>query len=186
MRMMDVISHKKTALRAEIRAVRKAFAGSQLAAAATSAINAHVLDLIQARSLISVAAYQAMGSEVSLETTIKTLQDAGAIVSLPVVSGRTGTSLLFTPTHAVPDIALLPLIAFDRSGGRLGQGGGYYDTTIAGWKNAGCLPLLVGIGFECQAVATVPRDDHDQLLDWIVTELGAYRLTHHDTDRTAP
>lgn len=186
MHMMDGISLQKMHLRAKIRAVRKAFASSGQAAAATRALNAYVLDLIQAQSSANVAAYQAMGSEVGLEAAITALQHAGATVCLPVVTGPVGTPLSFSPTERVPDCVLLPLIAFDRNGGRLGQGGGYYDATIEAWRNGGHRPLLLGIGFECQAVATVPRDNHDQLLDWIVTELGAYRVKEHETDRIAP
>jgi 5-formyltetrahydrofolate cyclo-ligase len=186
MHIMDGISLKKMELRTKIRAVRKAFANSMQAAAATSALNAHVLELIHAQSSTNVAAYQAVGCEVSLEAAIAALHHTGAIVSLPVVTGPVGTPLSFSPTDRVPDCVLLPLIAFDRKGGRLGQGGGYYDATIEAWRKRGHRPLLVGIGFECQAVATVPRDTHDQLLDWIVTELGAYRVKEHETDRTAP
>lgn len=64
------------------------------------------------------------------------------------------------------DIIILPLVAWDRQGGRLGMGGGYYDRTLAGVRG----PLLVGLSHAQQEVPQVPRDDWDVPLDFVVTE----------------
>lgn len=73
-----------------------------------------------------------------------------------------------------PDIILLPLVAFDRSGQRLGYGGGYYDRTLA-------LPEYerarrVGYGYEFQKVERLPSQPHDATLDYVVTEAALYRF----------
>ncbi len=70
------------------------------------------------------------------------------------------------------DLLLVPLVGFDDAGYRLGMGGGYYDATLAylgrrrHWKK----PFLVGIGYECQRVAQLPRDPWDRPLDAVLTE----------------
>ena len=73
---------------------------------------------------------------------------------------------------ATPELLVTPLAAFDREGYRLGRGGGYYDRTIEALRAAGPL-LVVGFAFSSQMVARVPREAHDQRLDWIVTEEAA-------------
>jgi 5-formyltetrahydrofolate cyclo-ligase len=70
--------------------------------------------------------------------------------------------------QVVPDIVLVPLTAVDRSGHRLGQGGGYYDRTIAQVRALRRL-LVVGLAYECQVVDSVPHDPDDETLDALVT-----------------
>ncbi|QDF95653.1 5-formyltetrahydrofolate cyclo-ligase [Azoarcus sp. DD4] len=67
----------------------------------------------------------------------------------------------------VPDLALVPLNAFDAAGFRLGYGGGYFDRTLAEID-----PVAVGVGFECGRVDSVFPQGHDQPMHWIVTEAG--------------
>ncbi|MFD2369633.1 5-formyltetrahydrofolate cyclo-ligase [Brevibacillus sp. GCM10020057] len=67
------------------------------------------------------------------------------------------------------DAVLVPGVAFDRQGGRMGYGGGYYDRFLAGLVRR---PLLVGVAFAMQVVDAVPREPHDILLDGLVTESG--------------
>lgn len=74
-----------------------------------------------------------------------------------------------------PDILLVPLVAFDMEGYRLGRGGGFYDRTIEELKARGPV-LTVGVAFSAQNILRVPREGHDQRLDWIVTEEGAFRF----------
>ena len=66
------------------------------------------------------------------------------------------------------ECAFVPGLAFDTRGGRLGRGGGYYDSALAVTKLA-----WVGLMFACQQVPEVPREPHDQLLPEIVTENGS-------------
>ena len=68
-----------------------------------------------------------------------------------------------------PDILLVPLLAFDRAGHRIGYGAGYYDMTIA--PAAGAKPVAaVGIAFAAQEVAAVPATPRDARLDLVLTE----------------
>jgi len=69
------------------------------------------------------------------------------------------------------DAVLVPGVAFDRQGGRMGYGGGYYDRFLAGLVRR---PLLVGIAFSPQVIEAVPREPHDMLLDGLVTECGCF------------
>jgi len=73
-----------------------------------------------------------------------------------------------------PDLILLPLNGFDGAGYRLGYGGGYFDRTLAALSPR---PLAVGVGFEINRVASIRPEAHDQRLDWIITENGAFRPT---------
>jgi 5,10-methenyltetrahydrofolate synthetase len=71
-----------------------------------------------------------------------------------------------------PDVVLLPLVAFDAAGYRLGYGGGYFDRTLAALAPS---PLAVGVGFELARVADIRPQAHDRKLDAIVTEAGVFR-----------
>lgn len=70
-----------------------------------------------------------------------------------------------------PDVLLVPVAVFDRQGGRIGYGAGYYDRAIEKLRTKGLAPILVGIAFSCQEAETVPVEAHDQPLDLIATEL---------------
>lgn len=68
-----------------------------------------------------------------------------------------------------PDIIVVPLLAFDRHGNRLGYGGGYYDVTLAAIRGRKEVKA-VGIGYSLQAVLfNLPAEPHDQKMDWIIT-----------------
>lgn len=69
-----------------------------------------------------------------------------------------------------PDVMLVPLAAFDRSGGRIGYGRGFYDAAIARLREKGNAPRLIGVGFAVQEVDAVPAEPHDIPLHAIVTE----------------
>jgi 5-formyltetrahydrofolate cyclo-ligase len=70
-----------------------------------------------------------------------------------------------------PDVLIVPLLAWDRRGYRLGYGGGFYDRTLEGLREQGNV-FAVGFAFAAQEVAEVPIDATDQRLDAIVTEKG--------------
>lgn len=76
------------------------------------------------------------------------------------------------------DLLFVPLVGFDEAGYRLGMGGGFYDTSLAYLKhrNIWRKPYLVGIGYECQKVARVPRDPWDMPLDAALTESRLYHF----------
>jgi 5-formyltetrahydrofolate cyclo-ligase len=77
------------------------------------------------------------------------------------------------PTASIlhPDLVICPLLAFDRRGSRLGQGGGHYDRTIANLR--AMKPVFVlGLAYAGQEVEEIPAEAHDQRLDAILTETG--------------
>jgi 5-formyltetrahydrofolate cyclo-ligase len=76
----------------------------------------------------------------------------------------------------LPDILLVPLLAYDRRGSRLGQGGGYYDATITALRAQKPIQA-VGVAYASQAVLfNLPVEDHDQKLDWVITPHSAQRF----------
>ncbi|MDP8916491.1 MAG: 5-formyltetrahydrofolate cyclo-ligase, partial [Pseudomonadota bacterium] len=68
-----------------------------------------------------------------------------------------------------PDLVVTPLLAFDAAGGRLGQGGGYYDRTLAELRGRGQV-FVLGLAWAGQEVARLPAETHDQPLDAVLTE----------------
>ena len=137
---------------------------------------------------LSVAGYYPMNGEFDCRALLQTLRYAGVATGLPRMRGkaealefrrwRPGQALvdgdygtrepsLDAPTF-VPDIVLVPLLAFDAGGGRLGYGGGYYDRTLAAYPGA----LAVGVAFDAQEVDAVPMEAHDRRLDAVLTESG--------------
>ena len=139
-----------------------------------------------------VSAYWPLPGEIDPRPLMVELAARGARLALPVIVAR-GSPLIFrawqagdaleprafglmepsesAPVH-VPDILLVPLLAIDPDGNRLGFGKGYYDRTLAGLRAAGA-PLAVGLAYAAQMVVAVPVDEFDQPLDWIVTEVAA-------------
>jgi len=69
----------------------------------------------------------------------------------------------------LPDVIFAPLLAFDRKGGRLGQGGGHYDRTIAALRRMKPV-FVIGLAYAGQEAAEIPMAEHDQRLDAILTE----------------
>jgi 5-formyltetrahydrofolate cyclo-ligase len=81
---------------------------------------------------------------------------------------------LATAPAVTPGAVLVPMLAFDPDGHRLGYGGGYYDRTLAGLPHA----RAIGIAYAGQEVLSLPREPHDHPLDVIVTENGIRRFHH--------
>lgn len=130
-------------------------------------------------------------AEPDVRAVIETWCQAGARAALPVVVGEAkalvfrewrADSLLEADRYGIPtpvagaclqpDLILLPLNGFDAAGYRLGYGGGYFDRTLAALSPR---PLAVGVGFEINRLESIRPESHDQRLDWIVTEAGAFR-----------
>lgn len=141
-----------------------------------------------------VAAYWPIRDEIDCKPLLTRLMDSGQPVCLPVVLGDeeplelrlwengqplypSGFGTLApaeTAPIVVPDIVIIPLLAFDRLGTRLGYGKGYYDRTLARIESK---PLLVGYAFAGQELEFIPREDHDMPLDMLVTEAGVTKFT---------
>lgn len=76
-----------------------------------------------------------------------------------------------------PDVLLVPLLAFDRRGYRLGYGGGFYDRTLEGLRAKKPI-VAVGVAYAAQEVDEVVCGPYDQQLDWLLTEKGAREVEH--------
>lgn len=134
-----------------------------------------------------VAGYIPVGSEIDPRPLMLSFQTAGASLCLPevvekgsplifrawspgnmLVSGLLGT-LQPGPEQAklTPDFVLVPLLGVDEEGVRLGQGGGFYDRTLPHLRAQGARAF--GVAFDAQLVTALPREDHDQLLDGVIT-----------------
>lgn len=182
---------RKQRLREQMRARRTLVAGAERLHAAVAAAN-HLLALIGADFAGVIGAYFPTGDEFDSLPLLHMLKARGMATALPVVAGR-GLPLQFfswragdvlekgaygiqIPAHRGlslrPDVLIIPLLAFDRSGTRLGYGGGYYDRTLHDLRAAATI-LAIGLGYDFQEIADLPAQAHDQRLDWIVTPAGA-------------
>ena len=142
-----------------------------------------------------VSAYWPMSSEIDPRPLMIHLHEDGHPIALPVVAG-TGSPLVFrawrpedplepagfgtrvpleNQPELTPEFLIVPLLAFDRAGYRLGYGGGFFDRSLARLRDVGTT-LAVGVAYAAQEVADVPRDGHDQPVDWIVTEAESIRV----------
>ena len=137
---------------------------------------------------LAVAGYYPIKTEFDPRPLMQTLRLAGVRVGLPRMVSATeplvfhrwvpGDKLDVGPYNVKepqaespsldPDIILLPLLAFDATGGRLGWGGGYYDRTLAAKPGA----FAVGIAFDEQEVEECPMEPHDRRLDAVLTPSG--------------
>jgi 5-formyltetrahydrofolate cyclo-ligase len=181
------IEDLKAQTRAAARASREALPASERQAAA-EAIAARAFPLAVAPGTI-VSGFMPLKSEINPLPLMQKLAGAGASLALPVVAGR-GKPLVMRgwrwgePLNAgvwgirepkpeapqvEPDILIVPLLAFDRSGRRIGYGAGYYDMTIARLRARKAL-VAIGIAFAVQEVAAVPATAFDARLDLVLTE----------------
>ena len=91
----------------------------------------------------------------------------------PMAPGLFGIAAPIAGEWCVPDVMLLPLVAIDAAGFRLGYGGGYFDRTLALMQP---LPVTVGVGFEFQRVESIAPEPWDVPLDWRLSEAGAVKI----------
>ena len=88
---------------------------------------------------------------------------------MPMISGPFGARIPIDPVYFEPEILIVPLVAFDSRGGRLGYGGGFYDRTLEALRNKHAT-LAVGFAYAAQEAQSLPLEPTDQPLDLIVTE----------------
>ena len=94
-----------------------------------------------------------------------------------MIEGEFGALIPADGAFVTPNVLIVPLLAFDARGYRLGYGGGFYDRTLQALRTNGPI-LALGFAFEAQEVEEVPIDANDERLDGIVTEQGL-RLFRH-------
>lgn len=156
----------------------------------------HFLDALPLPAAAVVSGYWPIRGEIDPRPLLRMLRDRGHRCALPVVVGR-GRPLVFREwrpkmlleaagydisvppedaAEVTPGLLLVPMLAFDARGYRLGYGGGYYDRTITALRAADPAVIAVGAAFAVQEIAGVPYDERDARLDWVVTERGARRI----------
>ncbi|HTI00647.1 MAG TPA: 5-formyltetrahydrofolate cyclo-ligase [Acidisoma sp.] len=154
----------------------------------------HFLAGFQLDPGLPVSGFWPMGDEIDIRPLLHALHARGHPIGLPV-TGRRGAPLVFrtwtpgapmTPgrfgtshpegPELTPAALLIPLLAFDAGGRRLGYGGGFYDRTLALLPEA----LRIGCAYEAQEVSLVPTGPFDQKLHAIATEAGVRRFAPSD------
>lgn len=189
---MTRYSPSKTELRSTLRQRRRRLDEEQQQAAARSLCH-HVEMLPAWPAARCVALYLAADGEIATEFIGSRARTLGKTVFLPVIGSDntmefaewTKSCQLATNRYGIPepprdaarcpaaelDIIFLPLVGWDRCGGRLGMGGGFYDRTLAGLSG----PVLAGLGHTQQEVPEVPREAWDVPLHFVVTDTELVR-----------
>jgi len=185
----------KSAARAEARVRRSAITPHDRDGASTKAAAWFLKDVpLQKNSIIS--AYWPLQSELDCRPLLNALLSNGHHIALPVVTARArtlrfrrwqpgddlskGNFGVFEPLadadEVMPNVVIVPFLAVNPQGFRLGYGRGYYDHTLRVLRETTPDLLAVGLGFSAQEVTYVPYDENDEPMDWLVTEQGTRRF----------
>ena len=185
--MSDAVSDLKSIVRKDAMIRRDAIPAAERAQAA-EAIAARGLPLAIKPGAI-VSGFMPLKTEINPLPLMRKLEVAGAQLALPAIAGR-GKPLVMRAfafgdelasgqwgirepkadaPEVAPDILLVPLLAFDRTGHRIGYGAGYYDMTIAKFRSVKPV-IAVGIAFAAQEIGQVPVTARDARLDLVLTE----------------
>lgn len=180
----------------KVEARRAAFARRKAAFDAGDRV-AGAVNLLKALAPYSghdIAGYMAMRTEIDPLPAMADLAQSGRI-GVPVIAGR-GMPLVFhlwtpeakmmdgpfgarIPANGVqmePQVLIVPLVAFDQQGGRLGYGGGFYDRTLEALR-AKRPTVAIGFAWAAQEAENLPLEPTDQPLDVIVTEMGVINVS---------
>jgi 5-formyltetrahydrofolate cyclo-ligase len=181
----------KNELRADALARRDALSVQERAGAAR-AIAARLPPLDITPSTV-VAGYAPIRSEIDPVQLMQSFAARGAALAMPAISAR-NAALAFrawkpddalvpgafgiseppaTAPELVPDIVLVPLVAFDRAGHRIGYGAGYYDRTLASLRRRKVV-TAIGLAFAVQEIVQVPTLPHDVGLNYVITETDLF------------
>ena len=172
---------------------RRAAAHQVLHETAKLALAVRGLPIVKGPGQSVVSGFFPYKSEISTLPLLARLQGEGWRLAMPVVAGE-GLALTFrawapgeptvagiwkipvpaeTSPELLPDVLLVPMLAFDSRGFRLGYGGGFYDRTLV--KLRALKPIVaIGVAYAGQEVAEVPRAPYDQPLDFIMTEKATF------------
>lgn len=188
--MMDDLTAAKTELRSRAFAARKGAHAERALGdpAANASLFAALGALTNNLSGKIVATYQAMRTEIDPSEAGARLIAAGARLctpviiaagkplrfrewepGIPMIDGTFGAKIPAEGEWLTPDVVIAPLVGWDRSGGRLGYGGGFYDRTLEGLRSAHPTPAI-GFAYAAQELANAPQEPTDQPLDMVVTE----------------
>jgi 5-formyltetrahydrofolate cyclo-ligase len=177
---------KATLIRSDVHEAAKLGAGAALVARG--------LPVARNAQTRIISAFHSFDTEISTFELFDKLVADGWTTALPVVVAK-NTPLVFrqwAPGEALvlgrwnikvpledapevlPDVLLVPLLAFDRQGFRLGYGGGFYDRTLEKLRALKKV-TAIGIAYAGQEVDAVPYEEFDQRLDWIMTEQETFK-----------
>lgn len=193
-----VTTERKTSIRRELRNVRASMDVNEWRSGSLL-IADRVFQMPEFCHATSVMLYLSMNDrrEVNTEPLIRRVAAAGNIrMFVPFSSGETLCAVSFsegdpvvpgrygqpepasgrTCEHGVPDIVVVPAVAVDRKGRRLGYGKGYYDRFIAGLRRKGKTPFVLALVFSFQLVNVLPEEPWDEKLDGVVTEKEVLRF----------
>ena len=175
---------------------RRAAAYARHGAAAGEALARHGLGFLALPEPVVVSGFSAIRDEIDPALLLARLAGEGHRLALPVMQGK-GRPLQFrswAPGDAMasahwgiaeplpdkpevyPDVVLVPLLAFDAQGYRLGYGGGFYDRSLQNLR-AKKPVIAVGIGYDELRIDAVPHLDYDERLDWVLTPSGPLRCS---------
>jgi len=196
----SLILQEKRELRARMKAWRAGVSPEQKVSAARGVAEQVSKFMAEAaaarRATVVVSGFASLPEELNVWPLLRRLHGEGFKLALPIVEGK-GLPLVFRawapgdemgkgvwdipqpkPDKPVvePDILLVPLLAFDRHGRRLGYGGGFYDRTLRALRSRKPI-TAVGLAFDEQQVDAVPHLDYDQRLDWVLMPSGPIRCS---------
>lgn len=176
-----------TVIKAEAR--KAAFARRKDAHAMGQGTAGHLSEILSGHRGVPLAGYMAMRTEIDPTAAMEEASAHGP-VGVPVILGegqplkfRTwtpgceieqgafGADIPKTGDWMTPEIVIVPLVAFECKGGRLGYGGGFYDRTLEELR-ARRPTLAIGFAYAAQEAESLPLEPTDQPLDYIVTEQG--------------
>lgn len=186
---MDDLTQAKAAARKDAFARRKAAKSPDRDATAV----AHLLEAVLPYQGRAIAGYMPIRTEVDPVPVMAAMAAFGP-VCVPVILGKDqplvfhrwepgcdmvegafGAFVPAKPEVVVPEVLIVPLVAFDAQGGRLGYGGGFYDRTLEGLRARG-EAVAIGYAFQAQEAQDLPLEPTDQPLDLMVTDAGVLRM----------
>ncbi len=182
------LTESKAALRAKALARRALVTPAEAAAFAKRIVEIGA-GLAAEHHAESVSGFWPIKDEVSTLPLLEALARQNIVTALPVMAGRdqpltfrawkpgeplaeAKMKIMEPPQSApevLPDLLFVPLAGFDRQGGRLGYGAGYYDRSLAKLRALKKI-LAVGVGFGVQELQDLPQEPHDEPLDYVLTE----------------
>ena len=177
----------KSDLRKLAREKRKAVPHPDIGAA----LAAHAADLKLAPGSV-VGGYHALPEEADPALLLQALMQKGCHIAFPRIAARDlpldfhlvpDGAVLKKGVHGIhepeahwpsvmPHLLLVPLLAFDGAGHRLGYGGGFYDRTLLSYRSGAYRLRAIGVGYAAQEMESLPVEAHDMALDGILTEKG--------------
>ena len=185
------MSQTKAALRQQSKETRSLLSPAEIAEN-SRIIRQRLLDLLNGFDTVMV--YASKTPEVETKDLIADLNRRGVRVVVPIIERETASlrlsylpdpAVLVPSTFNVPEpighelparpgdieAVVIPMLAFDIEGNRLGYGAGYYDRFLCRYPR----PQRIGIAFSCQRAESIPADENDVKMDCIVTETGIRR-----------